>query len=469
MPTLIEASLSLTSGLCCAVAVIAGAQAFYGLAHHSVSLLDTFLDEDLDEDGRHARVVRLLGPTILALLVFIAYLAAIFLAAAAPILLAGWWSGAPFGLPSASPLWFWGLFSLGSLLPFGWLRMRDATHAYTPIERLLHRLALNNQALSRALFRREVRRGPKVVPQPYLIVSGLARAGTTALTKMLSARGRFESLRYSHMPFLMSPRLWSKINRSGKGEERERSHGDGVTFGLNSVEALEEYFWRTQMRDAYISEEALLRHQVPAEVYANYSAYRQLIVSDERPGMYLAKNNNFLLRYASVRGWDPDFHFICLFRKPLDHASSLLNVHRRFTEQQLTDPFVLEYMNWLGHHEFGLGYRPFSFGEVAELRYPNTNTVDHWLESWLRYYEQAILFVNDERTYFIAHDQVAEDGARVLSRLSRLTGVEIDATDVTPYVARTPYSAEGVDEGLLSTCNALYDRLNTYSISLDQE
>ena len=76
---------------------------------------------------------------------------------------------------------------------------------------------------------------------------------------------------------------------------------------------------------------------------------------------YLSKNNNFILRYKSIRKLNNCFIMVILFRSPLEHANSLLNQHKKFCKIQKKDPFILEYMNWLGHHEFGLNQKQFSF------------------------------------------------------------------------------------------------------------
>ena len=82
---------------------------------------------------------------------------------------------------------------------------------------------------------------------------------------------------------------------------------------------------------------------------------------DATDAMYVAKNNNALLRYRALRRMNREFHAVVMFRDPLKHAASLLAMHQKYCTMQGDDPFVLEYMNWLAHHEFGLGHKPFNF------------------------------------------------------------------------------------------------------------
>jgi len=69
-------------------------------------------------------------------------------------------------------------------------------------------------------------------PSQTLIVTGLARAGTTALLRLLNQHSNTWSFTYRHMPFLFSSRLWIRLNRTSS-VERERSHQDGILVGLD--------------------------------------------------------------------------------------------------------------------------------------------------------------------------------------------------------------------------------------------
>ena len=85
--------------------------------------------------------------------------------------------------------------------------------------------------------------------------------------------------------------------------------------------------------------------------------------------VYLAKNNNAVLRLKSMLPLNPDMTVFVLVRDPLQHAFSLMKQHQKFEKEQTEDPFILEYMNWLGHHEFGQGQLPFNLSGSG----PTTN------------------------------------------------------------------------------------------------
>ena len=110
--------------------------------------------------------------------------------------------------------WPWALFSFGATLPF--LRRSNNEGPYSPTQQVFHHLILDHPNVGRMLFTREVKRvlQEKTAPdQPFLIVTGLARAGTTSLLNHLSETGAFASLNYRHMPFLMAPGTWAQWHK----------------------------------------------------------------------------------------------------------------------------------------------------------------------------------------------------------------------------------------------------------------
>ena len=77
-----------------------------------------------------------------------------------------------------------------------------------------------------------------------LFITGLARSGSTILLNTLYETGQFASLKYSDMPFVVCPNIWSKINFMKKSnyEKKIRAHDDGIEFSITSPEAFEEVF-----------------------------------------------------------------------------------------------------------------------------------------------------------------------------------------------------------------------------------
>lgn len=261
---------------------------------------------------------------------------------------------------------------------------------YSPADRLLHRLALSSQGVRRlSLDMERALMKPDGEPNRSVCVTGLARAGTTALMRALYGSGHFASLTYADMPFVLAPNLWGRLSRFNQRNRhrRQRAHGDGVEVDYDSPEAFEEVFWRLELGD-YPSEPAALTPQtVPPAAVDSFRTYQQLVCQRHGATRYLAKNNNQILRLASLAPQTPETTYLVVFRDPLEQAFSLLNQHRRFAN---ADPFTRQYMRWLGHFEFGATHRPMQLSDpsVSEAydAPANPDSVNYWLGQWVNVY-----------------------------------------------------------------------------------
>ncbi|MEX5730106.1 hypothetical protein Ga0609869_003459 [Rhodovulum iodosum] len=264
-------------------------------------------------------------------------------------------------------------------------RMSD----YTPLEKLLHRMVLGVPAIAETAFAAD-----QALARPdaaaarngrHVFVAGLARAGTTILTRRIHASGAFASLTYRDMPFVLAPNLWQRL---GGGSDRaldtqERAHGDGLIVGIDSPESLEEPFWRVFDGPAYIGHDRLHPHMPDAALCAKYAGFVGAILKAAGGTRYLAKNNNNILRLAMLAETFPEAEILVPFRAPGAHAGSLLSQHRRFVERHAADRFSRAYMGWLVHHEFGADHRPFAAPAPATA---DPMARDYWLAQWCAVY-----------------------------------------------------------------------------------
>lgn len=265
--------------------------------------------------------------------------------------------------------------------------MHSADHPFA--DRCLHRLALGWKAVPDIAFDLErARFGAHAPPCEPLYVLGLARAGTTALMRALHASGHFSSLTYADMPFVTAPNTWRAVSRGWRKAARptERAHGDGIMVDSGSPEAFEEVFWRMRCGADYIRSDHLRTHAVGRETIADLRALQSLVCLCHGRGRYLAKNNNQLLRLASLAPQTPDALYLVVFREPTAHAASLAAQHRRFSQ---TDPFTRRYMEWLVHHEFGATHRPFRFPGSSAVR-ADPGEPGYWLRRWIDAYEHLL-------------------------------------------------------------------------------
>lgn len=247
---------------------------------------------------------------------------------------------------------------------------------YSWIQRKTHSLALSSQIMREFTFDMEMLCSQKIkFSDDHVFIAGLARSGTTALLNAIFSSNEFASLSYADMPFVLSPNLWSKLNRLKKHEASiERAHGDGIHISTDSPEAFEEVFWGT-FHD---------HHPDTHEKFKNYVCSILIKGNKER---YLSKNNQNIVRLQEIKKIFPKSHILIPFRDPAQHVLSLYNQHIRFLEMSKKDPFVADYMNWIGHKEFGPGY---VFNHSEDLRFRNHLDFNHWLEQWLLVYSKIL-------------------------------------------------------------------------------
>lgn len=442
---------------------------FFKLAMSTTSLLDAMLEGKADESVKQKLLIQRLGRLLQSLLIFIFLVIVIAVVSVLPLFL---YAGFNFKLLASfnySSWQFYTVLAVGSLLPFLVVPFFITKQTYSPWSKLLHRMLLNNYNISRSLFTLENRVYSKrhsQINEEFIIITGLARCGTTALTSLLHRSDEFHSLSYANLPFLLSPNLWKKVYKPRDSKLKERSHGDNVMFGYNTIEALEEYFFKAFLKDAFIGENELHEHIVNEELYQKYLAYQNLANKDmQKDTLYLSKNNNFILRYQSLREYNPHFKAFFLFRDPLNHAYSLLKQHQRFSEMQQDDRFVKEYMNWLGHHEFGGGHKAFKFEHTTEMPEEDLNSINYWLFVWMNYYRRVLQLPKDEHLYLLEYADFLLKPRETVEIISRVIDREIIIKEIEPFKNTNQYEG-GVDQNLLAQANEIYSELQKRKLAI---
>lgn len=443
------------------VGTIAIRGAFITLALRTAGLLDALLDPDADELRKQRKLIAAAGSEIRALLRFLAMLSIVLLCAVLPVLLHARYTSTSMDLSHLGTGWGLAALAVGTTLPFVLFSWRRKKEDYGEWSKLLHRMVLDHYHIGRYLFKLDRRKnggapdGP--IPGPVM-VSGLARSGTTALTTLLVKSPAFHSLTYANMPFLLAPNIWRRFYKPRTGVVRERSHGDKVLFSYTSVEALEEYFFKVFLHDGYIAADHLQEHAIDAAVHEEYRAYQNMLRPASRPAsVYLAKNNNMILRYRSLRAHDPGSKVVWLFRDPVGHAFSLMKQHMRFSALQEKDPFVREYMDWLGHHEFGSGQKPFRFADGTQAPPGDRNAIEYWLGVWTAYYERLLALIDDD-ALLVDYADLLHDPQGLIDRIAAYTGLPIEVGPIDPFENVNTYVGP-MEEGTLRKANEVFARL----------
>jgi hypothetical protein len=303
---------------------------------------------------------------------------------------------------------------------------------YSRADRLLHHVALGFRPLlevsfdiERALHGKAAAELPAPAP---VFVTGLARAGTTILMRVLHGTGRFAALSYRDLPFPLAPNAWSRSSAGSRRAlpTRERGHGDGLTHDLDSPEAIEEVFWLGKEGPRYRLPRGLAPVVPQPESIEDFCDYVRLVLLRYGKPRYLSKNNNNLLRLPALVQAFPDARLLHPFRDPLQQAASLRDQHRRACALAAQDPFRARFMHWLGHHEFGAGQRPFLLPGAPPAD-ADRDGLDYWLQLWTSVYSHLLEQPEavTRRQLFVEYERLPVDSRRQAERLGRYLQLDV--------------------------------------------
>jgi hypothetical protein len=349
---------------------------------------------------------------------------------------------------------------------------------YGTLDRLLYRIAFRGGTAQHAMadveemmFEDELE---AVSAGDPVFITSLPRAGTTILLKLLWNSGAFASHTYRDMPFVLCPLLWNQFSRQFADGDvtRERAHGDGLQVSGTSPEAFEDmvwkHFWPEHYRDDHI------RPWTPDDQNRAFNAFfethiRKVIAvrRDERPeaGRYLSKNNLNIARLAAPPAPLRRGTFLIPFRDPVQQAASMYRQHERFLDIHESDDFVREYMEAIGHHEFGKGLRPVNFdGWLADASDPSD--LAFWVEYWGATYQHVLEHAGDG-TVLVSYARLTEAPVDSLARLAEALALPADtltaqADDLRP--PRThPVDRTALPDALLRETTKTYEALDQHA------
>ena len=281
---------------------------------------------------------------------------------------------------------------------------------------IFQQMALGSKVIAELTFDLEkARHGERAAVLNYgppVFVTGMARAGTTALLRALYAQELFTTLTFRDLPFLLAPNIWNRISARFRQNvtDQPRGQDDGIMQSLDSPEALEEAFWRVFDGNRYIGKRSLRAYAPPIQTLNDYGIYVRLIMLRGGGQRYIAKNNNNVLRLLGLLHVFPDAVIVHPFRDPVQHVGSLIHHFDRALKLHSKDRSKLRYANYLAHHEFGLAHRPFSFSNTA-LRCSDIEDPNYWLGLWIDLH--SFLLTQSEQVsrqqIFVDMDAVAGD------------------------------------------------------------
>jgi len=442
---------------------------FFSFSRATAAQLNVILDNTSDEAQKQKLLVRNLITLLIRFGIFIVLLFILIFISLAPFYLYLDYLAIEIRDADTSSIYFYLSMLIGGLFIF-FIPLKKRSD-YSDWSKLLHHMVLDNYNISGHLFSLENKKLQKRgvdVDGKYVIVTGLARAGTTALTNLLFQTGNFFSLSYANMPFLLAPNLWRKFYKPKNKKLKERAHGDSVLFGYDTIEALEEYYFKVFLKDQYISENSLKVHEIDDGIYQSYLNYHGIIRKNQSGTIYLAKNNNMILRLKSLRTFNNQFKAIVIIRNPMDHAQSLLNQHTRFTRMQSEDSFILDYMNWLGHHEFGLNHKVFDLGYQNTWDEFESTSLDYWLAVWINYHTYILSLLDDDcDLVIIDYSDLLNDPEGLLSNIGKSLELNISVPSQERFIkSESEMDMTGVSEVLVAKSGSLYSNLLYHKLKI---
>jgi len=262
---------------------------------------------------------------------------------------------------------------------------------YSDIQKFLHDFVLSKKLINRSLFEIEkliYLKNKDIRNRSHIFITGLPRSGTTSILNFIYSSDQYASLTYKNMPFILSPNF-SKLFNQKNVTTKERLHGDGITFNVNSPEAFDEIFFNYD--DEFTKNELV--------------NYIQLILLSEKKNYYLSKNNLNFKRIDLIKSILPNSKFIIPIREPLQHAYSLLNQHLHFIQLQKKNDFIKRYMNYLGHNEFGLNHKSW----YKPINFIDLNNINYWLEQWCLFYKNILnSYQSYNNCFFIIYEELVD-------------------------------------------------------------
>jgi hypothetical protein len=348
---------------------------------------------------------------------------------------------------------------------------------YGPLDRLLYRIAFRAGTAQHALA--DVEEGlfgdrlDSISAEDPVFISSLPRAGTTILLKLLWQTGHFATHTYRDMPFVLCPMLWNEFSSqfTKADQARERAHGDGLEVSATSPEAFEEmvwkHFWSEPYRDDHIrpwrSDDQNRRFDSFFETHMRkVIAVRQNGQGDTDGRRYLSKNNLDVARLAAPPPPLQRGTFLIPFRDPIQQAASMYRQHERFLQIHEKDDFVREYMEAIGHHEFGKGLRPVNFDGWLEAA-SDPGELAFWVEYWVAAYRHVLEHAG-ESAVLASYARLTEEPAAALSRLADSLGIPSEALTSQADQVRPPRThsvdEEDLSDALVQEAHEIYQRLD---------
>lgn len=322
------------------------------------------------------------------------------------------------------------------------------------MNKILHQIIFKNPKLNKLFYEFE-KKETENKSFERIIISGLARSGTTSLLRELVKNNLTCSLTYKNMPLILAPKMQKLLGHfSGNvAKEVERSHQDGIMINTSSSEVFDEVSSQVFERNIYTFKNHLNEYK-SKHINSYIEFINHFLITNNR-NVYVKKNNNHILRLPKII-YSGEFKISITFRDPFAHAASLQIQDLIHSSLQMKDTFALDYMNYLGHYEFGLNKKYFNFKNacVNVLDYEGN---DFWLAQWINYYEYIIKLTKKyQGINLINFDDWCSRDELFLNKISLITGITLNKKHVYLPPIKPFFQ---VDENLLKIADNIFQEL----------
>jgi len=229
-----------------------------------------------------------------------------------------------------------------------------------------------------------------------IYVSGLARAGSTIVLRILDTPPETVSHQYRDFPFLYIPAWWNQTlerQTAGHLETSERAHEDRLEVSPASPEAMEEVLWMQFFSDLHdpSTSNTLDAETEHAEFESFYRDHIRKLLHARDGSRYLAKGNYNVTRLEYLLDLFPEARFVLPIRHPRSHVASSRKQHRLFSEGLEGNSRALTHLKRVGHFEFGPHRRPINAGDDEAIReieklWESGEEVRGWARYWSHIY-----------------------------------------------------------------------------------
>ena len=185
----------------------------------------------------------------------------------------------------------------------------------------------------------------------------------------------------------------------------------------------------------------------------------------------IIKNNNNHTRIEYLSNHFKKAYFLLMYRNPISHARSLLSQHLNFIHKQTEEPFILEYMNLIGHNEFGKNVVPFIYPTDKKDNWHKIipkNTLDYWLVQWINTYRWILKsnVLDKDNIYLVCYEELCKNDSLYIS-ICRKIGLE-NVKSGNPFTSGNKLNEDTSfikDKFLIDEAEKIYDNLKIKKFS----